>query len=420
MTGANVVCVAPVLPADVRQYTCALRDAGLLRLLAGACAYHDRGCLAAILRWAERRLNIPLYALTESRRLRDEVPLLRFKTCPWPELGHRLALRLRLRRSGPFASDLVFAAIDRKAAARIRPSDRLVIGREDACRASFRAARRAGAATLYDLPTAHQSVVKRVLLGERDRYPAASSELEVSQEFAPHRTARKDAELASADHVVVASEFVRGGLTAAGINTRNITVIPYGCDPGRPYRPWAERKPIVLSVGRLSLRKGTLHVLAAWKRLRAHRTHRLVLIGTRLLAPRVLAEYGGMFEHIPHLPRSQLWDYYHSARVFVFPAIADGFGLVLNEAMSCGTPVIASAHTGAPGFIQSGVQGLLHPHGDDDGLAAHLDWMLSHPRETEEMSRAAYAFAQAWGWSHYRARFVSLVASLLTGKGFAQ
>ncbi len=256
--------------------------------------------------------------------------------------------------------------------------------------------------------------MKQILHDEEARYPDASSAPPLKAECGGRRTERKDSELASADHVVVPARFVRDGLLAAGILPTKVTVIPFGCEAGRSYRTWSERKPVVLCVGHLSLRKGTPHLLDVWKRLGAYRSHDLLLVGKSMLTPAFLAQYKGTFKHIPHLPRSELWDHYSSARVFVFPSACDGLGLVLNESLSSGTPVIASDRSGAPGFIQHGVQGLIYRHGDDDQLATHLDWMLSHPREAAEMSRAAYAFAQSWGWSQYRAAFLDLVKSRLT------
>jgi glycosyltransferase involved in cell wall biosynthesis len=221
--------------------------------------------------------------------------------------------------------------------------------------------------------------------------------------------------LQAADHVVVASGFVRDSLQACGFPPQRVTVIPYGCDPVRANRDAALRRKEVLYVGNISLRKGIPRLLRVWQRLRAHLTHRLRLVGPLMLPAQFLAEYQGLFDHVPPIPRHQLAEHYARATVLVFPSAADGFGLVLNEALSCGLPVVASSHCGAPGFITPGREGLIYPFGDDDALAAALDRILSRPDEAAAMGRAAAELAQRWTWSHYRSAFYGLVMRLLNG-----
>ena len=205
-----------------------------------------------------------------------------------------------------------------------------------------------------------------------------------------------------------------GRVDRPGNSARRSTAVPFGCTPDLPCPAYSSRPRLVLFVGRLSLRKGVPRLLAVWKRLGAYRTHTLRLIGKRMLSPRFMADYAGTFEHIPPIAPSQLGEHYAAARMFVFPSVCEGFALVQTEALAHGTPVIASSNTGAAGFLQSGVHGLIYPHGDDDQLATHLDWMLSRPREAAEMSRAAYERTESWTWAHYRAAIRDLVVSLIT------
>jgi glycosyltransferase involved in cell wall biosynthesis len=54
--------------------------------------------------------------------------------------------------------------------------------------------------------------------------------------------------------------------------------------------------------------------------------------------------------------------------VFVFPSRTDTFGLVMLEAMACGTPVAAFPVTGPIDVVTPGVDGVLN---DDLAAAAH-------------------------------------------------
>jgi glycosyltransferase involved in cell wall biosynthesis len=61
----------------------------------------------------------------------------------------------------------------------------------------------------------------------------------------------------------------------------------------------------------------------------------------RLEAAGVVAQYDG------YLSQEALAEAYASAKVFLFPSRGDPWGLVANEAVQCGTPVIASPHAQA-------------------------------------------------------------------------
>ncbi len=104
---------------------------------------------------------------------------------------------------------------------------------------------------------------------------------------------------------------------------------------------FACRKPVFLYVGNLSLRKGIPRLLETWKRIGGYRHFTLRLIGSNLLREEYLKRYASYFEYIPSLPRRELARYYRESYAFVFPTVADGFGLVMNEALAKGLPVIA-------------------------------------------------------------------------------
>ena len=64
-------------------------------------------------------------------------------------------------------------------------------------------------------------------------------------------------------------------------------------------------------------------------------------------------------------------------------------GLVLLEAMACGTPVVCSTAGGMPEFVRDGVTGFVVPWGDDMELRRALLKVLDDPSRAAEMGRAA-------------------------------
>lgn len=67
----------------------------------------------------------------------------------------------------------------------------------------------------------------------------------------------------------------------------------------------------------------------------------------------------------------ELADYYSMADVFVFPSREDTFGIVMIEAMACGTPVAAYPVTGPIDVIDQGATGFM-----DDSLVVAIDQCL--------------------------------------------
>jgi glycosyltransferase involved in cell wall biosynthesis len=59
----------------------------------------------------------------------------------------------------------------------------------------------------------------------------------------------------------------------------------------------------------------------------------------------------------------------HAFDAFVLNSANETFGLVLAEAMACGTPVIATRGGGVPEIVIDGETGRLVDHGDREGLA---------------------------------------------------
>ncbi len=402
------------LSQDVRNYVSALVEGRLLRRLVCSLAFHGEGKAARVLGFLDRFAGTRFLPRAQNHVLRN-ISKGAMSCHPWSESWVRLGQWLGAVGVDPAGSDFWGAALGREASRQLDRGIRLVMGREDAVLRLFQVAKSAGRMCLYDLPTPHYATRREIMATELAEFPQASVSYDCRAEYTRRRLRRKDQEALLADHIVVASPFVRSSLQKIGIPEKRITIIPYGCAPStRLARATPTRKPIVLCTGRLSLQKGTLRLLRVWKRLGAHRTHTLRLIGKPLLPAAAFADFAGLYEHIPSLPWSELSLHYATARVFVFPSAADGFGLVMNEALSYGLPVIASTHTGAPGFITQGQEGLIYPHGDDAALGAVLDRLLSRPAETAEMGRAAYDLAQRWTWDHYRAAFRNLVMEILS------
>jgi glycosyltransferase involved in cell wall biosynthesis len=140
----------------------------------------------------------------------------------------------------------------------------------------------------------------------------------------------------------------------------------------------ADAELLVLFAGRLVAEKGVETLLEAWRGAALGPGARLALAGTGPLEHRVR-------QAIPEavllgqVPAERLPALYAAADLLVLPSIrtatfTEPWGLVVNEAMLQGTPVIASDAVGAAagGLVREGRNGLIVPAADVAALAAGL------------------------------------------------
>ncbi len=88
---------------------------------------------------------------------------------------------------------------------------------------------------------------------------------------------------------------------------------------------------------------------------------------------------------------------YSSALFFVFLSRYEGFGLMPLEAMSCGTPVLASRSSSLPEIVGAG--GLLVDPMDLDGILQGMVALLREPALRERLRREALDQAARFDWS---------------------
>lgn len=107
-----------------------------------------------------------------------------------------------------------------------------------------------------------------------------------------------------------------------------------------------------LFVGRLVPEKGVFDLLQAYGALATELRAAigLVLVGEGNARPELEKLAAAIVPGAVHFPgfvhREQLPSYYSLAEALVFPTRSDPWGLVVNEAMACGLPVIASSVAG--------------------------------------------------------------------------
>lgn len=143
--------------------------------------------------------------------------------------------------------------------------------------------------------------------------------------------------------------------------------------------------PVVLFAGKLIEKKQPLPLIEAFARARRDHDTWLLIAGdgplraeaealvARLRVPNVV--FAGF------LNQSELPDAYAAADMFVLPSrLHETWGLVVNEAMNFGLPVIVSDKVGcAADLVHAGRNGIVVPHDDVAGLSAAISTLVADP-----------------------------------------
>ncbi|HEX2195160.1 MAG TPA: glycosyltransferase family 4 protein [Candidatus Limnocylindria bacterium] len=168
----------------------------------------------------------------------------------------------------------------------------------------------------------------------------------------------------------------------------------------------------ILFVGRFEERKGLIHLLKAYHRLRKRRVDsRLLVIGTGPKA-REYRRFVGLrgvrdVEWLGHVPDEHKARYFASADIFCSPATGqESFGIVLLEAMAAGVPIVASDIHGYKNVLQRGVQGLLVEPRNPRALAAALYRLAVDPELRHRMGEEGRARAPEYSWDRVTERIV--------------
>jgi glycosyltransferase involved in cell wall biosynthesis len=223
----------------------------------------------------------------------------------------------------------------------------------------------------------------------------------------------KDEELRSADVILVASEVVKRSISEHFPVKAPIHVVPYGADvavatkatagPLTSGRGSLDRPLRLFHGGILGPRKGVHILLEALSGIpKGEYLLRLAGRWTPGFDAWVRRRYGVDYEWIGQISHQQMYEECRNADVFVFPSLAEGFGMVILEAMATGIPVISTDATAGPELYSDGKEGLLCRTGDVRSLRERIEWCLDHREELGEMGLAARKKAEEWSWARYR------------------
>lgn len=357
-------------------------------------------------------------------RRRGFSPFLQGKTIthPFKELGRQLASKIRLNsftahEKGVFCVDSICHDLDHKVAKYIQKNKEKIGGvyaYEDCALETFYTAKHNDIKCIYDLPIGYWRAMRNLLNTEQTKNPEWAITLGGFND-SEKKLQRKDMELKLSDKIYVASSFTKKTLEMYPGKLADIEVIPYGFPPvntQRKYDDIQNRKIRVLFVGGLSQRKGISYFFEAINGLEENIEATVVGKGD-LNNCSALKTALSKVNYIPSLPHDEILKLMAIHDVFIFPSLFEGFGLVITESMSQGTPVITTERTCGPDIIHDATDGWIVKAGQARPIRDLLIKFIANPSLLVKAGQEAMHTASCRPWSVYEKELAESINKLL-------
>lgn len=244
--------------------------------------------------------------------------------------------------------------------------------------------------------------------------------------------------LEHADHVICNSSYTKAKVLDA-TRLEDCMVIPPGVDIQR-FRPDAdlsyfnkktqdipERCPIILSLGRFIELKGFNYLIDAMGLLDCEPEPYLIIGGRGHLEEKLRRQVqdNGLINKVKfagNIPFDNIHQYHAAADLFILPSVVDqdgnteGLGVVLLEALACGTPCIASNVGGIPDIIKDGINGFLVGPGNSRELAGRITQLISDDKLRISMGEQGRLFVEKhFAWQEKASDLIRLYQDVIEG-----
>ena len=152
-------------------------------------------------------------------------------------------------------------------------------------------------------------------------------------------------------------------------------------------------KRVVLYVGQFIERKGIFYLLKAFEKLnKKYKDVSLLLVGYGPLEEKLIkyVDENNLHNVIfkSHIEVQKMPQVYSAADLFVLPSIEETWGLVINEAMACGLPVVTTEKVGSSvDLVKNFYNGLVVPEGDSLSLYQSIREIITDRKIITTMSK---------------------------------
>lgn len=152
----------------------------------------------------------------------------------------------------------------------------------------------------------------------------------------------------------------------------------------------ADEKKYLISVGRLVLRKGYEYLIEALSFIKDNNAE-LIIIGNGPEKDNLekIAKDVGIEKRVrikSGLDNEEKFQYLAASDIYVLSSIHEGFGIVLQEAMQAGLPIVATNYGGQVDLIEDGENGFLVEPKSAEKLAEKIKFLLSNELLANEIA----------------------------------
>ena len=214
---------------------------------------------------------------------------------------------------------------------------------------------------------------------------------------------------ACATHIIPEGEGVKNDLIAGKITNKPLRVLGYGNVMGVDMERFSRRPEVIelanqlrddnkftfIFVGRLVKDKGINELCKAYERIHnRYPNTRCWLVGPyednldpiSAESRRLIEESDNGLESVGSKSGDELLAYYVAADCFVMPSYREGFPNTVMEAGALGLPSIVTDINGSREIIKDGINGMIVPPQNEDGLYQAMVIMLTSNIERKKMA----------------------------------
>ncbi|MBK8284620.1 MAG: glycosyltransferase [Ahniella sp.] len=265
---------------------------------------------------------------------------------------------------------------------------------------------------MYEIPSAAHDWYHDLLNRELSAFPDLMTPWHHRTErLRSERSARRAAELALADHVVVYSSHVIDSYRSLGVDVSRFHAIPLGSPPisAHSLSTAPPQGPIrLVFAGTFGIRKGAHYLIQALESLPKGMFH-LDIYGSFALSDSWRARTAAVADWKGPVSFDVLQQAIRYADALILPSLSEAFGMVVTEALAQGTPVIVSEAVGAADLIEPGRSGFMVQSASTQSIVdclMRLDASRSHWSDYRQHARSA---ASHWQWRDHGNALVNLM-----------
>jgi glycosyltransferase involved in cell wall biosynthesis len=219
------------------------------------------------------------------------------------------------------------------------------------------------------------------------------------------------------------SQSTKDDLVTFGIPENNISVFPLGVDHERYIPGIKSKNPLFIFVARLVYMKRPILCIEAMKKvIREYPKAVFAIIGNGPLENKIenkinhlnlnnnviLVNKNNLF--FMNNPLDLKVQYMQKAWALILPSVKEGWGMVVTEAASCGTPSIVTNVTGLRDSVIQGKTGIIiNAKPTDSELATTILKYIGNINNRKIMSEQAQIFSRSFSWNKSYQKFCTLI-----------